>query len=842
VATIVDLEAGDKPAATRAEEFVPATQVRRLTATLVDILRQMAAPGQAGDAGGGGGGAHGREAHEGSSLLADTASEMSLDDKLSMSSGGGTSAPSARDSEISAATALLKAQYLPQQEYRGDDVRPYYCDLPSGAPPPADAQVADVDAACPLPESLKKRVRVNWPGLAVFLLFIGAFVTYVGIRAAKTLGLGGNLWYGVVVLAVEVLGGLAMLPYGLCLCVRVREEVPPAVAAAAKGQAATTEVGYHVRVMIPCYKEPLEVVSKTMMAALYAAMPANCRRTGAPPPPLCAGRGRCFDPNPHAVCAMYLELNPCALSLSTAPAVYLLDDGRDADKRQFVRSLGLPNAVYVSGRKRSKGEVNGKSANINNAARQIYPPGAPVPLEEVMCVFDADQVPNADFFSKMVPLLDGGRDVGMVLSPQTFYNLNADGDIFNHANVHFWDYTQPGYDALGLISCTGTNFLVRARAFQDAGLFPEWTLTEDFALGIELKRRGWQCRYVDEYLAVGEAPEEVRNCFQQRSRWAKGHFQVFFGRGRNPVAGAGAKGLSPLMRWMYGSVVLSYFSAFLGTPLLMLVPIVTVWFGAFPIVINFWAALSITIYYAATMALMYYTRSLGHLKVRRRARGGRAPGAAAPQAESSLLALPKPPARPSHIHTLNISFTMQSMWFAGVSNSILWFAFLKALSRATVGRWLSGTIVFKVTAKGLQRLNSLPLRDVWMSSIWLVFSLVTLIFGLVHFFKGGVLDTPLAISLIFMVYNLVPQVLLLLYAAYRPRTFFNVVCRIAMLLSTAMIVLGLVLVWVLYPKSYDYKAVSHHHAGRSVRRGAAAARGLFQDNPGVTDVLDPPAP
>jgi cellulose synthase/poly-beta-1,6-N-acetylglucosamine synthase-like glycosyltransferase len=189
-------------------------------------------------------------------------------------------------------------------------------------------------------------------------------------------------------------------------------------------------------------------------------------------------------------------------------------------------------------------------------------------------VFDADQVPNADFFTKTVPMLDGGQDVAMVLTPQVdvaasqsvhadsiaamplaarrrsrlsdsgsssgltcpptplplsvqaFYNLNAGGDIFNHANVHFWDYTQPGYDALGLISCTGTNFLLRARAFQSAGWFPEWTLTEDFALGIELKRAGWQCRYVDEYLAIGEAPEEVRNCFQQRSRWAKGHFQV----------------------------------------------------------------------------------------------------------------------------------------------------------------------------------------------------------------------------------------------------------------------------------------------------------------------------
>ena len=38
-----------------------------------------------------------------------------------------------------------------------------------------------------------------------------------------------------------------------------------------------------------------------------------------------------------------------------------------------------------------------------------------------------------------------------------------------------------------------------------------------------------------------------------------------------------------------------------------------VWLGAFPIVINYWAALSITVYYAATLLLMYYTRALSHL-------------------------------------------------------------------------------------------------------------------------------------------------------------------------------------------------------------------------------------
>lgn len=69
--------------------------------------------------------------------------------------------------------------------------------------------------------------------------------------------------------------------------------------------------------------------------------------------------------------------------------------------------------------------------------------------------------------------------------------------------------------------CAGTNFLMRAKAFMEAGGSPTYTLTEDFALGMEMKKYGWQCRYVQEYLAVGEAPDEIRNCFQQRSRWTK---------------------------------------------------------------------------------------------------------------------------------------------------------------------------------------------------------------------------------------------------------------------------------------------------------------------------------
>lgn len=39
---------------------------------------------------------------------------------------------------------------------------------------------------------------------------------------------------------------------------------------------------------------------------------------------------------------------------------------------------------------------------------------------------------------------------------------------------------------------------------------------------------------------------------------------------------------------------------------------------------------------------------------------------------------------------------------------------------------------------------------------------------------------------------------------YRKPIVFNAICKLAMLLSTLVLVLGVVLVWLLYPRSYDY--------------------------------------
>lgn len=248
-------------------------------------------------------------------------------------------------------------------EYKGDNILPF------------NSEPEELVEDSAIPERFVKTLAINWPGAVVATIFFCVFVFYMFMRVTFTMGVGAYLWYAILVFSVEVVGGLAMVPYALTLYRRV---VPnDVVAVDSKGLPVTT-LRYHVRVLIPCYREPLDVIKKTFIAALSAPVPAGCRKS-----------------------------------------VYLCDDGKDHEKRAFVRSLGRSDAQYVSGRKRAKGEMNGKSANINNVAHLLYQQSeCDVPLGEVMCIFDADQVPNPDFFLKTVPLMDAGGDVGMILSPQ----------------------------------------------------------------------------------------------------------------------------------------------------------------------------------------------------------------------------------------------------------------------------------------------------------------------------------------------------------------------------------------------------------------------------------------
>jgi cellulose synthase/poly-beta-1,6-N-acetylglucosamine synthase-like glycosyltransferase len=208
---------------------------------------------------------------------------------------------------------------------------------------------------------------------------------------------------------------------------------------------------------VPCYAEPLPIVRRTVLAACRAAVPPSCEMT-----------------------------------------IYLCDDGRKDDKRRFCEALAAsagPRIVYVAGRPRCHGRtLNGKSENLNHCLKLIYAAErdegerANISLTEVMCLFDADQSCSREFFTSMLPYLDSGDNVAVALSPQLMFNVSPNIDIFDHQNVHFWEKMQPGMDALGFISLTGTNMLIRCRALQDCDWFPTESVTEDWELGMRMAR------------------------------------------------------------------------------------------------------------------------------------------------------------------------------------------------------------------------------------------------------------------------------------------------------------------------------------------------------------------
>ena len=50
---------------------------------------------------------------------------------------------------------------------------------------------------------------------------------------------------------------------------------------------------------------------------------------------------------------------------------------------------------YVSGRTRAKGEMNGKSANLNNCLTQIYPEGTIIPHNELVSFLGFSLLPGS---------------------------------------------------------------------------------------------------------------------------------------------------------------------------------------------------------------------------------------------------------------------------------------------------------------------------------------------------------------------------------------------------------------------------------------------------------------
>ena len=194
--------------------------------------------------------------------------------------------------------------------------------------------------------------------------------------------------------------------------------------------------------------------------------------------------------------------------------VWLLDD---ADRPEMARLAARAGVRYLTRPDRS----NAKAGNLNAALEKTCAP--------FIAVFDADMAPSPSFLEKTMALMTEG--VGFVQTPQSFRNRDlfqkayGPGNGIPNEQDFFYRSIEPARDGVNAVVLAGSNMLIRRQALDQIGGFVTETLTEDFATGIALQKKGWRGAASAEELAEGLAPESLGALIRQRKRWARGCIQ-----------------------------------------------------------------------------------------------------------------------------------------------------------------------------------------------------------------------------------------------------------------------------------------------------------------------------
>jgi len=248
--------------------------------------------------------------------------------------------------------------------------------------------------------------------------------------------------------------------------------------------------------------------------------------------------------------------------------IYLLDDTRRPEIRQLAAELGCYYITRPDNR-------HAKAGNLNHAIAQTD--------NELIVVFDADFVPTRNFLTRTIGFFQN-PDIALVQTPQSYYNfdpisrnlglediLTPDEEVFNRQ-------LQPIQDGTHGVICSGTSFVLRREALEQAGGFVTETLSEDYFTGVRLAASGYQVIYLDEKLSAGLAADSMVDYASQRFRWARGTLQAFFIRS-NPLT---IPGLNPLQRLAHLYTITTWLSniSWVGY---LLVPLAYTFLGIVPV-------------------------------------------------------------------------------------------------------------------------------------------------------------------------------------------------------------------------------------------------------------------
>ena len=353
--------------------------------------------------------------------------------------------------------------------------------------------------------------------LAMIVLSISASSRYIYWRFTDTIGfthwMDAALGYGLVLAELYAFAVL-LIGYFQTAWPLQRRPVP---------MPADVSTWPSVDIFIPSYNEPLEVVRQTVFSAMSLDWPAD-------------------------------RLH-----------VYVLDDGRRTEFREFCEELGVGYLIRDNNH-------HAKAGNINAALQVTH--------SEYIAIFDCDHIPTRSFLQVCMGWFFKDTNLVMLQTPHVFFspdpferNLDTFHRMPNEGEL-FYGIVQDGNDLWNASFFCGSCAIIRRKELLEVGGIAVETVTEDAHTALKLSRLGYNTAYLEVPQAAGLATESLSGHVGQRIRGARGMAQI--ARTDNPLFG---KGLHFGQRLCYLNAMLHFFY---GLPRLVFLtaPLAYLLFGA----------------------------------------------------------------------------------------------------------------------------------------------------------------------------------------------------------------------------------------------------------------------
>jgi cellulose synthase (UDP-forming) len=236
---------------------------------------------------------------------------------------------------------------------------------------------------------------------------------------------------------------------------------------------------------------------------------------------------------------------------------YVLDDSNSPALAEMAADFG-----FVYGSRENRGWFK-KAGNLHYGFSRSN--------GEYVLVLDADFAPRADLLEEMLPYMAHDPSLGIIQSPQFFRVIDAQNWIERGAGAVqelFYRSVQVSRQGNDGAICVGSCALYRRAALAQNGGTTLIEHSEDVHTGFDLRRLGWNLRYIPIALSTGVCPDTAGAFYNQQYRWCAGSMSLLTSKKFWQTK------LKPVTRMCYMSGFFYYIHTALFTFAAPLIPII----------------------------------------------------------------------------------------------------------------------------------------------------------------------------------------------------------------------------------------------------------------------------